>query len=302
MLNRGARRQPIFRDDKSYSAFLSLLGELPERYGVRLHGFALMPNHFHLLIQTPNANLSRAVSHVSSQYVKWLNDRHGWDGPLFRGRFRSRLVDDDVHWRHLLAFIHLNPIRSRLTDRMKRARWTSHPMYTGAVKAPSWLYRDEMLNLFGSVEAYVRYVHEMRLERMEEPAGFETVRLTTPAPQRPYRPPSSSPAEPSPQQIFEQALEELQEVTGLPRESLIHRKKGRGGNRAFWLTVWWLRRHDRITGAALARLLGLTPGRVSQILTRARSHRASRSNDELKHWMKRLEASDHGAPQPPPGD
>src|SRR5688572_1964032 len=95
VMNRGARRAPIFVNDLTCGAFLDVLGELPERFGVVVHAYALMPNHFHLLLETPRGNLSRAMKHLEGVYSQRLNATYEWDGPLFRGRFRNEVVEDE---------------------------------------------------------------------------------------------------------------------------------------------------------------------------------------------------------------
>src|SRR5262245_7521982 len=86
---RGNERRAIYRDDRDRLRFLELLGEARERYGVRVHAYVLMDNHFHLLVETPEANLSRAMQWLNVSYSVWFNRRRDRSGHLFQGRFHS---------------------------------------------------------------------------------------------------------------------------------------------------------------------------------------------------------------------
>ncbi|HUT78334.1 MAG TPA: transposase, partial [Polyangia bacterium] len=111
-MSRGARRAPIFRDDIHCGLFLDLLSGLPERFGVDVHGYALMPNHFHLMLESGRGRISNAMAWLLSRYTVQVNRLHRWDGPLLRGRFHNRMVWHEQHWLHLLAYLHLNPVRA----------------------------------------------------------------------------------------------------------------------------------------------------------------------------------------------
>ena len=93
---RGNERKAIFRDDTDHFHFLELLSELGERFGVRVHAYVLMDNHYHLLLETPEANLSRAMHWVNASYCVWFNRRRGRNGHLLQGRFSAFIVEDDA--------------------------------------------------------------------------------------------------------------------------------------------------------------------------------------------------------------
>ena len=102
VMNRGARREPVFLDDTACAAFVGFVSELPRRFGLLVHAYALMPNHYHMLVESTRGRLSDAMGFLGSRYALWLNARHrGWDGPVFRGRFRSVAVEREEHWHHL---------------------------------------------------------------------------------------------------------------------------------------------------------------------------------------------------------
>ena len=241
-MNRGARKAPVFFDHDCCDLFLRLLGELPGRYNVLIHGYALMPNHFHLLLQTPNGNLSRAMGYLSSRYARELNRTHEWDGPLFKGRFKNKVVENLEYWRHLLAYIHLNPVRGGLAPRLDEADWTSHAPYIDPEYAPEWLHRSEMVELYGTPEAYFDYLKQVQNGRVNAPDGFERAVLwiervsgeNVVVPE--VRPTGTI------EEIFGAVLPPLCETTGLTREELLVAPRGRTGNPARWVLVWWLRR------------------------------------------------------------
>ena len=111
-MHRGARRAPIFVRDADCVLLLDTLGDVVDRFGLEVHAYSLMPNHYHLLVCTPAGNLSRAMRHLNGVYTQRLNRLHDWDGPVFRGRFKSQLVTEEAYRRELVAYIHLNPVRA----------------------------------------------------------------------------------------------------------------------------------------------------------------------------------------------
>jgi REP element-mobilizing transposase RayT len=95
VLNRGIEKRSIFRSQRCYERFIELLSALPQRFGLKLHGYVLMPNHYHLQVETPEANLSRAIHWLNVSYSVWLNRKYRRVGPLFHGRFKAILHEPE---------------------------------------------------------------------------------------------------------------------------------------------------------------------------------------------------------------
>lgn len=157
VMNRGAGRRRIFKTDTERRIFLALLGELNETFGVGIHAYCLMPNHYHLLLETPRANLSLAMRHLSGVYTQRMNRRASTDGPLFRGRFKATLIDADSYLAQLSRYIHLNPLEARLVRHPGNYPWSSYRAYLGRVQPPDWLTLQAVLALFGKRGAWRRY-------------------------------------------------------------------------------------------------------------------------------------------------
>ena len=170
VMNRGRRNETIFSGQKDCHRFIDLLIESCELWNIRISAYCLMPNHYHLLIQTPDANLSRCMRHINAVYTQRYNRAHGCDGQLFRGRFKSILVDGDTYLLQLVRYIHRNPLRSNLTSDMDKYKWSSHVGYISTAAKWNWLYKDFILSMLSSeqidqMHAYKRFV---RLDDSEE--------------------------------------------------------------------------------------------------------------------------------------
>jgi REP element-mobilizing transposase RayT len=173
---RGNERREIYRDAPDRLRFLETLEEAAQRFGVVVHAFCLMPNHYHLLIQTPRANLSDAAGWLQTTYTIRFNRRHRRSGHLFHGRYKAHLVEADGYARQLIKYIHLNPVRPqdkrlpvpvRLRAELSRYRWSSHRVYAGlrSAKAPPWLC-TEWLSYFGRTRVAATSEYRAQIARM----------------------------------------------------------------------------------------------------------------------------------------
>jgi REP element-mobilizing transposase RayT len=156
VMNRGARRLRVFGDEHDHTTFLGLLGDSLNGSDCRLHGYALMPNHFHLLLEANVAELGRVMKSVTGRYAQRFNFKYGYDGPLFRSRYRSKPITDDRQLLATLRYIHRNPLPKR-TARWDDLRWTSHPAYVGRQPTPPWL-STSLLGRFATAAQFDDYV------------------------------------------------------------------------------------------------------------------------------------------------
>jgi REP element-mobilizing transposase RayT len=162
-MNRGRARQKIFHDAPYYQVFLDTLAEAKQRFHGIIHAYCLMGNHYHLLLETPDANLSRMMRHINGVYTQRHNRLKKTDGPLFRGRYKAVLVDKDAYLLQLSRYIHRNPIDSKrpLVRELATYPWSSYPAYINKTKTPDWLHREKTCQLLGHTQchkAYVNYV------------------------------------------------------------------------------------------------------------------------------------------------
>ena len=159
VMNRGAGRRSIFREEQHYELFLTLLEVLGERFGIETHAYCLMGNHYHLLLRTPRGGLGRGMRHLDGVYTQQLNRLLRTDGPLFRGRYKAILVDADSYLTQVSRYIHRNPLEAALVERLVDYRWSSYPRYLGKRRSPPWLHRQRVLDaISGGPLAYRRFV------------------------------------------------------------------------------------------------------------------------------------------------
>jgi len=145
VMNRGRRQQNIFHFQDYYDAFLSTLEEAHHRFGVQILSYCLMPNHYHLLVKTPEANLGRAMRHINGVYTQRHNRLLKTDGSLFRGRYKAIVVEEDSYQLQLSRYIHRNPLEAGMVEKSEDYPWSSYRYYISKVKPPAWLYPQEVL-------------------------------------------------------------------------------------------------------------------------------------------------------------
>ncbi|MFO7761601.1 MAG: transposase, partial [Desulfobia sp.] len=165
VMNRGRRGEDIFSAKEDYEMFVVVLQEAAELFCCRIAAYCLMPNHYHLLVQTPQGNLSRIMRHVSSVYTQRFNRRQQTAGQLFRGRYKSILVEEDSYLLELLRYIHRNPVRAGLSKTVAEYQWSSHKGYVSPAGKWDWLYRELLLGMFAdkpdnTVKAYRQFVQK----------------------------------------------------------------------------------------------------------------------------------------------
>jgi REP element-mobilizing transposase RayT len=214
LTSRGDRREAIYEDDEDRRRFLDVLAEVAERYHWICHAYCLMTNHYHLVAETVEGNLSQGMRHLNGVYTQASNRRHGRNGHLFQGRFKGIVVDRDAYLLELTRYVVLNPVRARMVEAPEQWPWSSYGAMMGTAPAPSWLAVDGLLSQFGSSreEARRRYQafvyegvgqdiwqglrqqiylgDEAFLTHVQSQARIEGDRLTVPQAQRRPPPPS----------------------------------------------------------------------------------------------------------------
>jgi putative transposase len=161
VLSRGNERREIFRDEKDYLRFLDTLGTMVERFKLEIHGYVLMKNHYHLVVRTKEANLSRAIQWLGASYSIWFNRRHQRSGHLFQGRFKSFLIENDRYLTAMCHYIHGNPLRAGLAKRLSDYRWSSYQAYADKSYHLPWLTTDLVLGIYGGNRR--RFIREQQL-------------------------------------------------------------------------------------------------------------------------------------------
>ncbi len=172
---RGDRREEIFDDDEDRRALLEVLGLALDRFDAGCHAYCLMPNHYHFVIETHRANLSRLMRHVNGVYTQRYNRRHDKIGHLFQGRFKAILVDRDAYFLEVCRYVDFNPVRAHLTQRVQDWQWSSYRSHVGLVQTPAWLDSSTLLGQLAATEtagqmAYARFVTQGRDIRLWEVA------------------------------------------------------------------------------------------------------------------------------------
>lgn len=150
--SRGNERRAIFRDDADRTAFLSVLAKAVERFAWRLHAYVLMGNHYHLLLETPEPNLSRGMHRVNTLYCQEFNKRHARTGHLLQGRFKAILVEREAHLLELVRYVVLNPVRAGIVSSAGDWPWSNYGSTAGLRRSPRWLETDWTISQFGDGE------------------------------------------------------------------------------------------------------------------------------------------------------
>jgi putative transposase len=163
VMSRGNRREALYLDDTDFARFLTTLGEVCDRFNWVVHAYCLMSNHYHVLIETPDGNLSRGMRQLNGVYTQWFNRRHRKVGHLFQGRYKAILVQKEAYLLELSRYVVLNPVRAGMVAAPEEWFWSSYRAALGQEEAPDWLETDWLLAQFGRERraargAYVEFV------------------------------------------------------------------------------------------------------------------------------------------------
>lgn len=148
VFSRGNNRQRVFFESSDYERFLQNLNRYQPDFGFRLHAYALMPNHFHLLISPGKTELSKIMHTLMTAYTMYVNKKHDRVGHVFGGRFKSIIVDKESYLLEVMRYIHLNPVRAGLVDRVEKYPWSSYLKYMSAGEGEPKIETAEILEMF----------------------------------------------------------------------------------------------------------------------------------------------------------
>ena len=153
VVNRGIDKRPVFRIDEDRVDFGQLIGEAHERTGVLVNAYCLMDNHYHLVLECPDGGLSTFMHHLSGQFARHWHLRHGGDGPVFTGRFKSRPILDEEYLVSAVRYVHRNPLAFMAPEELLRYRWSSLRAYAGFRREPVWLRCDVVRTWSGGTDS-----------------------------------------------------------------------------------------------------------------------------------------------------
>lgn len=147
--SRGNERKAVFKDDRDHELFLTTLAQVNQRFHWICHAYCLMDNHYHLVIETPDANLSKGMRQLNGVYTQAFNRLHRRVGHLFQGRFKGILVQKESHFLEVCRYVVLNPVRAKLVAQARQWLWSSYQATAGLSSAHRCLSADELLSQFG---------------------------------------------------------------------------------------------------------------------------------------------------------
>jgi len=271
---RGNAQQAIFDDDDDRQRFLHLLGREVLQQNWFCYAYCLMDNHYHLLLETPEANLSWGMRRLNGNYGQSYNLRHRQVGHLLQGRYKAILVERESHLMELCRYVVLNPVRASMATRMEKWPWSSYQATVGKVKSPDWLAVDSLLANFSQRKgtarnAYAKFVEEgigkpspwekLRgqiylgsekfMEMMQERVDNEDLTNVSRAQRQPSRPEADA------------IIAAVSKAYSISEANVLQRNH----KEAFNAAVYLLRRVGNLPLRRVAEMAGISTGRVSQI-------------------------------------
>jgi REP element-mobilizing transposase RayT len=146
--SRGNQKERVFLSDYDRTVLLDYLRDANKKYGAIIHTYCLMDNHYHLLLETPHANLSKTMHFINTSYTIFFNTKHARVGHLFRGRFKAILIETDSYAQELSRYIHLNPVRAGIVARPEEYIWSSYLTFISERRPAPWLNTAMVLGYF----------------------------------------------------------------------------------------------------------------------------------------------------------
>jgi putative transposase len=291
LTSRGDHREEIYLDDQDRRTFLDLLGReiLQQRW--ICYGYCLMDNHYHLLIETPEANLVRGMRRLNGVYTQSFNRRHARVGHVFQGRYKAIIVDKENYLLELCRYIVLNPVRAKIVTTAEKWPWSSYRASAGMSVCPKWLAADKVVSLFsGRLSSYRRFVsegigqesiwqqlngqiylgEEEFLRRMQSIVDRRAARGITNAQRKPLTP------------SVDEIINTVSSAYGISASEVLDRNHAE----AYWLVAYLMRRIGNLPLGEVARRVGVSPARISQIQTKIEHRKTSRKMDAVLQRYK----------------
>lgn len=305
--SRGDRGDPIVRTDDDRARFVELLEETVVKYGLLLHAWALMDDHFHLLVETPRGNLSSAMHYFNTAYSNRFKARHGLRGRVFAGRFRAVLVEKEAWLGPLSAYIHGNAVRAGAAARPEAYPWGSFAAYAGRGPAPDWLWTRDLLALQpGGRPGYLKFarqfIREWRPERRAALMGSNNIlggrSFQRSAVERARKALGGREERELPDLKHLDALDpetligRISEAFAVPREALFQRRRGNPWRK---LTIYALKKYTDLSLKGVGAIMGMDYAAVSQMAVRF--EREAAEQKETGRLMARLEKAVKAPPR-----
>ncbi len=292
---RGNGRQAIYLDDADRHRFLDLLGEEVAQQHWRCYAYCLMGNHYHLLLETPEGDLSGGMRRLNGRYTQGFNRRHHRVGHVLQGRFKSILVEKDAYLLELCRYIVLNPVRAQVVRKVQDWRWSSYRATAGRVIGPRWLDVAGVHRLFHrtTAEAQQRY-HQFVREGMDAPSPWAQVRgqvflgresfLKQMAKLVKTQSLKNVPrVQTQPTRLTgEEVLARVGRVYALTPEELLTRAHAE----AYQCAAWLLRRVANEPLGRVALRFGVSASRISHIQRALETNRLSRRQAQAQKWCQ----------------
>jgi len=159
VISRGIRKDNIYYENKDKDKFLYKLKETKEKYNLKIFSYCLMENHYHLLIRTPKSNLTKAMHYLNASYTNWFKSKHEIVGPIFQGRYKSILVEDESYLLTLSSYIHLNPLRAGMVEYLKDYKYNSYNEYINKTEN-NLVDKNLLLSKFEDIERFKKFIYE----------------------------------------------------------------------------------------------------------------------------------------------
>ncbi|HMA68512.1 MAG TPA: transposase [Candidatus Mcinerneyibacterium sp.] len=176
IISRGTRKDNIYLENKDKEKFLKKLKETKTKYNLEIFSYCLMDNHFHLLIRTPLGNLSKAMHYLNTSYTNWFKAKHDIVGPIFQGRYKSILVEDESYLLTLSSYIHLNPLRAEIVEYLEDYKYNSFNDYINKNET-KLVDKNFLLSKFENIERFKEFIYEWYEQNKDLQQGEDNKKL-----------------------------------------------------------------------------------------------------------------------------